>query len=157
MERKRQQDSPHSPDTLLVIRHHPLSGLGRWVGLVHSIVDTLGFVEEPSPYPTPHQWGSLTWHFPLRANTVLLRLITSSSFSPYISSRSFSFCQGVNDHLDPPPGTHDSPLQAQLCAGFSSIVFPRSSAHIHTSLVPGLQACCSISAQPTSSTSLSKN
>lgn len=153
MERKRQQ----TVLTHLVIRHHPLSGLGRWVRLVHSIVDTLGFVEEPSPYPTPHQWGSLTWHFPSRASAVLLRLITSSSFSPYISSRSFSFCQGVNDPLDPPPGTRDSPLQAQLCAGFLSIVFPRSSTHIHISLVPGLQACGPISAQPNSSTPLSRN
>lgn len=54
-----QQESPCSPNTLLVIRSHVLSGLDRWVKLIHSIVDTLMGLEKCLlPILFPYQWGS---------------------------------------------------------------------------------------------------
>lgn len=78
MDRKSQQESPHSPDSLPVLRDRPLSGLGRLVKQAHSAMDTF---KEPPPHPQTQISEGL-----ICTDAVLLSLIMCFSLKPSASS-----------------------------------------------------------------------
>lgn len=136
---ERQQKSPCSPDTLLVIRPHVLSGLDRWVKLIHSIVDTLMGLEKCLlPIPCPHQWGSSPGTSPWEGQ--MLFCLGWSLTHPLVSmhpaetSASTRVWMIIWTFLEEPTSV--------ICR----LSFPKPLIHTHISLVPVLQACCAISA-----------